>query len=166
PVARLPSGRIVLGMADAVVLNDPLTGQGANNAAKCADLYLAGIAERGAGEFSEPWMQQTFDRYWRGYAQWAVAWTNALLAPPADHVLRLLTTAQELPDLAATIAAGFDDPRLLSPWWFDSGEADRLMAHKRAQTATRLFAARDLRRAFGQFATGVTVVTTRGADGR
>ncbi|MFX8565835.1 FAD-binding oxidoreductase, partial [Acinetobacter baumannii] len=36
PVALLPSGRPVLGMADVVVLNDPITGQGSNNAAKCA----------------------------------------------------------------------------------------------------------------------------------
>ena len=36
PVARLPSGRPVLGLADAVVLNDPITGQGSNTAAKSA----------------------------------------------------------------------------------------------------------------------------------
>src|SRR5262249_26978503 len=36
PIARLPSGRCVLGMADVVCLNDPITGQGSNNASKCA----------------------------------------------------------------------------------------------------------------------------------
>src|SRR5690606_9746632 len=41
PVAELPSGALVLGMADTVVLNDPITGQGSNNASKCADSYLA-----------------------------------------------------------------------------------------------------------------------------
>ena len=73
-------------------------------------------------------MQRTFDRYWRGYAQWVVSWTNALLAPPQPHVVRLLEAAQELPSLAETIVNGFDDPRVFFPWWFDAAEADRLIA--------------------------------------
>lgn len=165
PVAHLPSGAVVVGMADAVVLNDPITGQGSNNAAKCAETYLASILEAGSGAFDDRWMQRTFDRYWRGYAQWVVSWTNALLAPPQPHVLRLFEAAQELPALAETIVNGFDDPRMYYPWWFDAGEADRLIAEKREQQADR-FDLRELRRAFGQFATGVTVVTTRAEDGR
>src|SRR5204863_110047 len=84
--------------------------------------------------FDERWMQQTFDRYWRGYAQWVVSWTNAVLAPPQPHVVRLLEAAQEVPAMASTIANGFDDPRTFYPWWFDEREADRLIAEKRAQT--------------------------------
>ena len=164
PVAHLPSGAPVLGMADAVVLNDPITGQGSNNAAKCAEIYLERILYRGDEPFDERWMQQTFDRYWRGYAQWVVSWTNALLAPPQPHVERLLGAAQELPSLAGTIVNGFDDPRAFFPWWFDAGEADRLIAEKRAQEEQGLDL-RDLRRALGQFATGVTIVTTRDEGG-
>ena len=166
PVARLPSGAPVLAMADAAVLNDPITGQGSNNAAKCAELYLESIREHGDDPFDERWMQRTFDRYWRGYAQWVTSWTNALLAPPQPHVVRLLDAAQELPGLAATIANGFDDPRTFFPWWFDAGEAERLIAEKQAQHERGRFDLRDLRRAFGQFATGVTVVTTRAESGR
>jgi flavin reductase (DIM6/NTAB) family NADH-FMN oxidoreductase RutF/2-polyprenyl-6-methoxyphenol hydroxylase-like FAD-dependent oxidoreductase len=165
PVARLPSGAPVLAMADAAVLNDPITGQGSNNAAKCAEIYLERIAAHGDDAFDERWMQQTFDRYWRGYAQWVVAWTNAVLAPPQPHVLRLLEAAQEVPPLAETIANGFDDPRTFYPWWFDAGEAERLTGEKRAQQEQGLDL-RDLRRALGQFATGVTVVTARAQSGR
>jgi hypothetical protein len=43
-------------MADAVVLNDPITGQGSNNAAKRAELYLAGILEHGDDPFSAEWV--------------------------------------------------------------------------------------------------------------
>jgi flavin reductase (DIM6/NTAB) family NADH-FMN oxidoreductase RutF/2-polyprenyl-6-methoxyphenol hydroxylase-like FAD-dependent oxidoreductase len=164
PVGRLPSGAAVLGMADVVVINDPITGQGANNAAKCAELYLESITGH-EGVYDERFMQRTFDRYWRGYAQWVVAWTNALLAPPQPHVLRLLEAAQELPTLAETIVNGFDDPRVFYPWWFDAGEADRLIAERRSRRAEGVDA-RELRRALGQFATGVTVVTTRAEDGR
>lgn len=49
PIGMLPSGRPVLGMADAVVLNDPITGQASNNAAKCAEIYLAALLEQGDG---------------------------------------------------------------------------------------------------------------------
>lgn len=163
PVARLGSGRAVLGMADALVLNDPLTSQGANNAAKCAEIYLSSIVE--ATKYDADFMQRTFDRYWRGYAQWVVSWTNNFLAPPQPHVERLFEAAAELPELARTIANGFDDPRVFYPWWFDSGEADRLIAEKRKQGNTRVDV-RSLRRALGQFATGVTVVTAVGDDGR
>jgi flavin reductase (DIM6/NTAB) family NADH-FMN oxidoreductase RutF len=166
PVAELPSGASVLGMADAVVLNDPITGQGSNNAAKCADIYLEAILERGEGSFDTAWMQDTFDRYWRGYAQWVTGWTNALLAPPRPHVLELLGAAGELPSLAATIVNGFDDPRSFYPWWFDEAEARRLIEERRLQAAHDRFDRRDLRRALGQFATGVTVITTRAGDGR
>ena len=82
PVARLPSGRCVLGMADTVVLNDPITGQGSNNAAKCADIYLKSILDHDGDSFNAEWMQQTFDRYWKGYAAWATDWTNSLLTEP------------------------------------------------------------------------------------
>lgn len=163
PVATLPSGARVLGLGDAVVLNDPITGQGANNAAKAAEIYLASILEQADG-FDERFMQRTFDRYWRGYAQWVVSWTNSLLAPPQPHVLSLLTEAQEIPALAETIVNGFDDPRIFYPWWFDAGESERLIAEKRSQQ-TGGFDARELRKALGQFATGVTVVTTCSEDG-
>src|SRR5438128_8316353 len=43
PVGELPSGGLVLGLADAVVLNDPITGQGSNNASHSAASYLASI---------------------------------------------------------------------------------------------------------------------------
>ena len=127
PVARLPSGAPVLAMADAAVLNDPITGQGSNNAAKCAEIYLERVLAHGDDPFDERWMQHTFDHYWLGYAQWVVSWTNSLLAPPKPHVLNLLESAQEVDPLAATIANGFDDPRTFYSWWFDEGEAARLI---------------------------------------
>jgi flavin reductase (DIM6/NTAB) family NADH-FMN oxidoreductase RutF len=73
--------------------------------------------------------------------------------------------AAELPAVAQTIAAGFDDARLFSPWWYDAGEATSYIASQRTAAAPR-FDTRDLRRALGQYATGVTVVTTVDADGQ
>ncbi len=61
PVGLLPSGRAVLGMADAVLLNDPITGRGSNNASKGAAVYLQRILDRGEGPFDTTWMQETFE---------------------------------------------------------------------------------------------------------
>jgi len=166
PIATLPSGAQVLGMGDALVLNDPVTGQGANNAAKCAEIYLESILGWRERELHAQWMRQTFERYWRGYAQWVVQWTNSFLAPPAPHVTRLLTSAAELPAIASTIANGFDDPRTFYPWWFDADEADRFLGVAARQTTHDRFDRRDLRKALGQFATGVAVITTRTREGR
>lgn len=165
PVAQLPSGRHVLGMADAVVLCDPITSQGANNAAQAAEHYLDSIVRHGDEEFTPAWMRRTFDGYWRGWAQWSVAWTNGLLAGLLPHQRRLLTEAAELPAVASTVANGFDDPRTVYPWWSEPAGTERLLAEKRA-LSTSDFDVRELRRALGQYATGVTVVTARAADGR
>jgi flavin reductase (DIM6/NTAB) family NADH-FMN oxidoreductase RutF len=166
PVAKLPSGRCILGMADVVVLNDPITGQGSNNAAKCADIYLKGILEHEGKPFDSEWMQQTFDRYWRGYAQWVTDWTNSLLAAPRPHMLKILQSAANMASVASTIVNGFDDPRTFYPWWFDAVEADRFLETKAREAAVDRFDRRDFRKALGQFATGVTVITSRAIDGR
>jgi flavin reductase (DIM6/NTAB) family NADH-FMN oxidoreductase RutF len=164
PVATLPSGHNVLGMADAIVLNDPLTGQGSNNAARCSEIYLESILERGSGPADPEWMHHTFDRYWTGYAKWVVEWTNLLLKPP-PHVLKLLDCAGKISTVAAAFVNGFDDPRTLFPWFMDSAEAETFV-QKEAKEVTERFDRRDYRRALGQFATGVTVVTARASDGR
>jgi flavin reductase (DIM6/NTAB) family NADH-FMN oxidoreductase RutF len=164
PVRVLPSGRRVLGLADAVVLNDPITGQGSNNAARCAEIYLESILERGDKPADEEWMQQTFERYWTGYAQWVVDWTNLLLRPPG-HVLKLLDCAGRIKAVGAAVVNGFDDPRTLFPWFMDAAEADKFVRQEAKAVADRLDR-RDFRRALGQFATGVTVVTARTPDGR
>jgi flavin reductase (DIM6/NTAB) family NADH-FMN oxidoreductase RutF len=159
----LPSGAFVLGMADVVVLNDPLTSQGANNAIKSASFYLQAITAHEGG-FDAAWMQRTFDNFWRGWASWATEWTNSWLQPARPHQRAVMDAAGRHPAVAQHIAAGFDDARLFSPWWFDAAAAARFLAEKRAADASP-FDPRDLRRALGQYATGVTVVTTTDASG-
>lgn len=123
PVGRLPSGAIVLGLADAVCLNDPITGQGSNNASKAAKCYLDAILNHGDKAFDEEFMSATFEAYW-AYAQFVVGWTNALLMPPPPHVLNIMGAAQTFPELAKRIANGFDDPRGFFPWFAVPEEAD------------------------------------------
>ncbi|WP_438291705.1 styrene monooxygenase/indole monooxygenase family protein [Streptomyces sp. HUAS TT7] len=109
PIGRLPGGGLVLGVADVVVANDPITGQGSNSASKCAASYLASIVEHGEAEFDEAWMQGTFDRYW-DTAQHVTKWTNAMLGVPPEHVLNLIGAAGQLQAAADRFANGFNDP--------------------------------------------------------
>jgi hypothetical protein len=117
----------VLGVADVVVLNDPITGQGSNNAAKCAASYLESILAHGAEPYDAAWMERTFERYWAD-ARHATAWTNALLAPPPPHVLELLGAAGGLPEVASRFVNGFDDPRDYADWFMDPAGARAYLA--------------------------------------
>jgi 2-polyprenyl-6-methoxyphenol hydroxylase-like FAD-dependent oxidoreductase len=131
PVGVLPSGAVVLGLADVVVLNDPITGQGSNNASKCAASYLNSILEHRDAPFDAAFMQATFERYW-DYARYVAEWTNALLAPPPPHVLDLLGAAGANPRIARRFANGFDDPRDFHHWFLDPAAAAAYLAEAAA----------------------------------
>jgi hypothetical protein len=131
PVGELPSGALVLGMADTVVLNDPITGQGSNNAAKSARICLQAILDHGNKAFDRAWMQRTFDAYW-DYAQWVTGWTNALLMPPPPHVVNILVAAQKSTRIGRAFVNGFDDPRTFFPWLADPAEAEKFIAAAKA----------------------------------
>ena len=122
PIGTLPAGGTVLGMADVVVANDPITGQGSNNASKCAASYLRSILDRGDQPFDEPWMQATFDAYWAD-AQHATVWTNAMLMPPPPHVMNILGTAAAVPEVASRFVNGFADPSDFANWFLDPDKA-------------------------------------------
>lgn len=136
PVGELPSGGRVLGMADVVVANDPITGQGSNSASKCAASYLGSILERGAEAFDAAWMQRTFDRYWSG-AQHTTVWTNAMLAPPPEHVMNLLGAAGTYPEIARRFVNGFADPSDFRHWFLDPGGAETYLASVAARQGDR-----------------------------
>ena len=128
PVAELPSGRLVLGLADAVMLNDPITGQGSNNASKMAAAYLDAVVEHGDAPYDRAFMEQAFERFWEGYGQFATTWTNALLSPPPEHVLKLLTAGNGSPQIAHRFVNGFDDPRDYFEWFMFPDKADAYLA--------------------------------------
>ncbi|HQY43343.1 MAG TPA: FAD-binding oxidoreductase [Paracoccaceae bacterium] len=131
PVATLPSGRKVLGLGDAVCLNDPITGQGSNNASKAAAVYLRRILAHGDRPFDEAWMQGTFEEFW-DYAQWVVRWTNMLLLPPPPFILDIMGTACAVPALARRMANGFNDPRDFFPWFADPDAAASYLTELKA----------------------------------
>jgi hypothetical protein len=127
PVGRLPSGGMALGMADVVVANDPITGQGSNNASKCAAIYLKAILDHGDRPYDAGFMRATFEAYW-DYAQYPTAWTNAMLQPPPPHVVQILGAAFPHQRIADRFANGFNDPRDFFEWFMDPGKAAAYLA--------------------------------------
>jgi hypothetical protein len=121
-VGTLPSGKPVLGLADCVVLNDPVVGQGSNNAIKAAAVYLDAIVKRGNAPFGAAWMNATFEQaYFRTEA--STTWTNMMLLPPPPHAVELLARAAGKQELADTIANGFDEPATVLPLFADPARA-------------------------------------------
>lgn len=131
PVAEVAPGTCVLGMADAVVVNDPVTGQGSNNAARCAARYLRAIKERGTAPFDRAWMERTFDTFW-DHAQHATEFTNAMLRPLPDHVQRLLAAAAECPAVAHRFVNGYADPADFRHWLTDPEAAESYLTDIRS----------------------------------
>ncbi len=131
PIGVLPSGNKVLGLGDTVCLNDPITGQGSNNASKAAAVYLKRIIEHGDKPFDAQWMQGTFETFW-DYAQWVVTWTNMMLMPPPPFILEIMGTACAEPRLARRMANAFDDPRDFFPWFADPDAAAAYLSELKA----------------------------------
>ncbi|MFJ5260992.1 styrene monooxygenase/indole monooxygenase family protein [Streptomyces sp. NPDC088387] len=103
----LPSGRVALALGDAWVLNDPLTGQGANLGSACAfemaELIVAG------GPFDAGFAEQVAERLWR-LAEPVVAWSNMHLGPPPEHLNGLLAAATADPRVAHAFIPNFNHP--------------------------------------------------------
>jgi 2-polyprenyl-6-methoxyphenol hydroxylase-like FAD-dependent oxidoreductase len=121
PVAHLPSGGIALGIGDAVNRKDPIGGQGANLAAKAAAGYVDAIVAHGIQPFHEAWMNATFESFWSTHGAAATTLTNALLSPPAPHMMEIFAVAAGNPQVARRFAAGLADPSDMN--WFTSPDA-------------------------------------------
>lgn len=112
-VAELRSGRPVMGVGDAVVLNDPLVGQGANNACRSAMIVLERILDRGDRPFDIEWMNDTAARVW-DYVKWPTEYTNTMLSPP-QHIGALLAAGAQDQGVADALANATNDPSTLLP---------------------------------------------------
>ena len=117
-VGTLPSGKPVLGLADAVILNDPIVGQGSNNAMKAATIYLDAIVTRGNAAFDPDWMTATFETAF-SRVEASTHWSNMILMPPPPHVVDLLARASGKQELADKVAQGFDEPATIVPLFAD-----------------------------------------------
>lgn len=125
-IGSLPSGKPVLAIGDVMILNDPMTGQGSNNASKGASLYQEAIEAHGDAPFDRAWMETLVERTW-DYAQWSMHFTNSMLVPPPAHVMRYLDSCGHEAGLARLFADAFNDPKSLSTWYYDADATHRLI---------------------------------------
>ncbi|MCB0190888.1 MAG: FAD-binding oxidoreductase [Anaerolineae bacterium] len=126
-VGQLPSGASVLGIGDVTNLNDPVGGQGANNATKFAHFLCKRIVERAEQPLDPAWMHEVSEEFWR-YSRYANAFNNGLLVPPLPHQQHILLAASHNQNIAAEFIQGFDNPPSLFPWFIDPAAAERYLA--------------------------------------
>ena len=118
PYAEVAPGAYVFGIADVVVVNDPISGQGANNAAHAAGLYLKAILDRGSEPFDPAWMQRTFDEFW-AHAQNSITLTELFLEPLPEHGVDILVAAAQYPEVAKRVADWYPFPATLHDFALD-----------------------------------------------
>ena len=104
---RLPNGRLVVALGDTHVVNDPLTGQGANAASHAA--WVLAEAIRSGGTFDEAFCQQVEQQIWT-YTGPVTEACNARLRPPAPHAAQLLGVAAQHKAIANMYADNFHNP--------------------------------------------------------
>jgi len=122
PYAEVAPGSYVFGIADVVVVNDPISGQGANNAAHAAGLYLKAILDRGDAPFTPQWMQQTFDEFW-AHARNSVMLTQMMLEPLPEHAQQVLGAASQFQEIADKFAEVFPNPGTIHDFLVDPDKA-------------------------------------------
>jgi hypothetical protein len=122
PVAEVAPGTCVFGIGDVAVVNDPISGQGANNAAHAAGLYLKAILEHGNAPFTPQWMQQTFDTFW-AHAQHSCLVTRMMLEPLPAHAQQVLGAASQFQEIADRFADIFIHPNTIHDFLLDPDKA-------------------------------------------
>jgi flavin-dependent dehydrogenase len=120
--ARLPNGRLVVAIGDTHVVNDPLTGQGANAASHAA--WVLGQAICSGGDFDETFCRQVEQRMW-SYTGPVTEICNARMRPPTPHAAQLLGTAAQHKAIANFYAEGFHNP---ARFWETASSPERIAA--------------------------------------
>jgi len=120
--AQLGTGKYALALGDAHVVNDPITGQGANTASRIA--WMLGEALCAGSVFDEAFCREMEQRVWE-YAGPVASWSNAMLQPPQPHMIELMVAAAQLQPVADAFAGFFEQPVL----------ASQVMASQEATTA-------------------------------
>jgi hypothetical protein len=122
PYAEVAPGSYVFGIGDVVVVNDPISGQGANNAAISASLYYNAILDRGEAPFTPQWMQATFDSFW-AHAQNSCILTQMMLEPMPVHAQQVLGAASQFQEIADRFANIFIQPETIHDFLLDPAKA-------------------------------------------
>ncbi|HYF64203.1 MAG TPA: styrene monooxygenase/indole monooxygenase family protein [Herpetosiphonaceae bacterium] len=104
---RLANGKYALALGDVRAINDPITGQGANSASATA--WMLGAAICASERFDEAFCTGIEQIIW-DYIGPIAQWSNAMLQPPAPHVVEFMVAAAQFPPVAETFVRMFEQP--------------------------------------------------------
>ncbi|MBV2364716.1 styrene monooxygenase/indole monooxygenase family protein [Streptomonospora nanhaiensis] len=140
PVGVLPSGGLVLGIADVVITMDPFVGQGWNHSTRCARSYLASIVEHGDRPFDAQFLTNAFERFWEyglPVQHWAemnsTLWEHEL----PEHFTEMLAGAASYPEIGDRWIQGWDYPPDYQNWLYDPVKARAYLAQVAAANKNR-----------------------------
>jgi|GEM_PF-1110144 len=100
---------LVLACGDSAVLNDPVTGQGANCASYCADMLYRVIAEQA----DHLWDISVGELYWNRVQEYVVKmseWTNAMTGAPSESFMAMMGNATQDQQTADELVSLFTNP--------------------------------------------------------
>jgi hypothetical protein len=103
---ELAPGRFAIALGDAWIVNDPVTGQGANLGSACAAELAALIVQHDS--YDDMFCHKAERRLW-ALAEPVCQFTNAFLAPPPPHVQGVLAAATEDQAIADAFVMNFGD---------------------------------------------------------
>jgi 2-polyprenyl-6-methoxyphenol hydroxylase-like FAD-dependent oxidoreductase len=127
-VGRLRSGKAVMAMGDMAVLNDPISGTGANDAVRQADRMTRAILERGDLPFTEDWMREVFDGYYHERGRHTMDFTRQMTGPMTEPFWKVLQGAAQSPGVAHTFTNMFNDIKESMGWMTDMNAAEAVCA--------------------------------------
>ncbi|GAB3438235.1 alanine-phosphoribitol ligase [Streptomonospora sediminis] len=136
PVGVLPSGGLVLGIADVVIAMDPFVGQGWNHSTRCARSYLQSIIEHGDGPFDAEFLSGTFERFWQyGLPVQRFAELNSTIweRELPEHFQELLAGSATHPEIGDRWIQGWDYPPDFDNWLYDPELARSYLAEVAAR---------------------------------
>jgi 2-polyprenyl-6-methoxyphenol hydroxylase-like FAD-dependent oxidoreductase len=105
---RLANGKYALALGDVRVINDPITGQGANSASATA--WMLGAAICASEHFDERFCTGIEQIIW-DYTGPIAEWSNAMLMPPPQHMIEFMVAAAQIPPVAETFVRMFEQPQ-------------------------------------------------------
>lgn len=139
PTARLAGGGFAMGLGDALVLNDPITGTGANDAVRMAVSFLDAIVERGQLPFTEDWAQHVFDHHYEERSRYTMQFTKIMTEPMTEPGWKVMQAAAVSPGVAHTFVNVYTDIKESLRWLTDMEAADAVCArHAHELSGVRL----------------------------
>jgi len=128
PVGRLASGRTVMALGDTAVLNDPITGTGANDAVRMAECFRKAIVERGGRAFNAGWMEEVFTRHYEERSKYTMEFTKVMTAPMTDPGWKVMQAAARSASVAHTFVNVYTDIKESLRWLTEMDAADAVVA--------------------------------------